>query len=212
MSWEDWRGRAAGRTVWVVGSGATLDFLDPTLFDGQVVISVNHACLEAGIAHQYVATNHHGMAQELAEQLPDCVVVTSDVEKVPEEHRHPVLPTAPNVLLAPTGEQKYDRWDAAVDWPSDGRILPMGPSSATLALGWAEHLGPARVMLAGLDCGRIDGRKNLAGHRDYGDEHFHGGLWRRSLEGAAAVLRSRGIPVHSVNPWVTLHLEGHTFG
>lgn len=212
VTWQKWRGRAGGGVVWVVGSGATAGLVDRRLFYGQIVVSVNHAAYEAGIRHGFVVSNHHGVAQELAEAMPNVVAVAPEVEQVPEEHRWHGRLTAPNVVTVPTADQRYDRWDAERDWPEPDTVLPMGPSSAQLALGWAELLGPSVIMLVGLDCGRLDGAKNLPGHTDYPDEHFHPQLWQRSLEGSARVLRSRGIGVHSVNPFVTLHLEGHTFG
>lgn len=208
MSHLDWQGRHAGATVWVLGSGATLDHVDRRMI-GPVTVAVNHVALELGIKVPFVATNHHGMAQEVAEQMPDTVVVTPEVEQVAPEHACPVRPTAENVVFVPTSQQKFSGWDAAVDWPEDRTVLPLGPSSVQLALGWAEFIGAAGILLAGVDCARIDGTKNVSGHRNYPDQHFHPDLWRRALEGSAAVLRARGVAVHSLNPWVTLHLEGH---
>lgn len=211
VNYLDWQGRHAGATVWVLGSGPTMNHIDPRLF-GPVAVAVNHVALELDVWVPFVATNHHGIAQEVAEAMPDTVVVTSEVEQVPPEHACPVRPSAPNVLFVPTTDQKYSAWQAERDWPEDRTVLPVGPSSAQLALGWAEFIGAGNILLAGLDCARIDGGKNVEGHQNYPDEHFHADLWRRSLEGSARVLRGRGIPVHSLNPWVTLHLEGHSLG
>lgn len=205
LAWQD---RHAGSTVWVLGSGATLNHVDLRMV-GPVSVAVNHVALEMGVWVPFVATNHHGMAQEIAEQMPDTVVVTPEVEQVAPEHACPVRPSAGNVVFVPTPAQKFGGWNAEADWPDDRTVLPLGPSSVQLALGWAEFIGASGILLAGVDCARIDGTKNVTGHRNYPEQHFHPELWRQSLEGSAKVLRSRGVPVHSLNPWVTLHLEGH---
>lgn len=200
-----------GETVWVVGSGASLNHVKPSLLRGEIVIGVNQSVLEWGGRATYLVTNHHPVAAEVSVQAPGAWVITSDVEKVPPEHQQPTELDAPNILTVPTTAQHYGAFDAWQHWPTDPHVLPMGPSSATLALGWAEFVGASHVILLGLDCGELDGRSNLAGHEVPPAEHRHYGLWERALVSSAAVLRLRGIEVYSINPFVTLSLEGHTF-
>lgn len=214
----EFKGLHAGETVWVVGSGRTLDFVDPSLFTDKVTIGVNMVLREVGGRAMYYATNHHPVARMLAEDDEFAVVVTSDVEKVPPEHQVATDIHHPRIVTVPTTEQHYSGFRPHTHWPDDGWTLPMGPSSATLALGWAEFIGASSIMLVGLDCGKVDGMGNSVAHvphtvgPDEWERHQHYDLWEGALVSSAKVLRSRGIGVYSLNPWATLSLEGHTFG
>jgi hypothetical protein len=78
---------------------------------------------------------------------------------------------------------------------------------------WAVWLGAAHIVLVGADCGVIDGTNNVEGYRspvdiDLDSVAMHKD-WEMMLERMAVHVRSLGVSVHSLNPWVTLGLEGH---
>lgn len=210
-------GMHRGEDVWVVGSGRTLDFVDPSLFRGKVVIGVNGALHERGGRATYWVSNHHHVAVGLARAFPSSIAVTPTDEPVPPEHRRPVDLDVPNIVTAPVIAQHYARFDPYAHWPDDRWRLPVGPSSATLALGWAQYVGARTIILVGLDCGRIDGLGNSVDHRPHTvpagewEAHQHHGLWERVLVRTAQFLRESGVHVYSLNPWATLGLEGHEY-
>jgi len=43
------------------------------------------------------------------------------------------------------------------------------------------------------------------------EAHAHHRLWERKLTEMAGKIRSLGVSVHSLNPWTTFGLEGHTW-
>lgn len=198
----------AGRTVWVVGSGATLGHIDPRFFDDKVCVCVNFAGTVLGLRDFFSVTHHHDDAQAVAETRPDCTVITTEVEQVPSTDSTGVQATAPNIVKVPTIDQQYAAFDAELHWPTDPDRFVIGPSSVTLAIHWAVYLGAKDIVLAGVDCGELDHAGRVA---EYPGGHLHYAMWENALRSTAGKLRKDGVNVYSLNPFVTLALEGHTF-
>lgn len=196
------------KTVWVIGSGATLQHIDPRFFDGKTCVCVNFAGVVLGLQDFFSVTHHHDDAQAVAEARPDCTVITTEFEQVPATDTTGVQATASNILKVPTIDQQYADFDAELHWPAEPDRFVIGPSSVTLAIHWAAYLGAAHIVLAGVDCGELD---EIARVADYPDGHLHYAIWENALRSIANKLRKDGVGVYSINPFVTLALEGHTF-
>jgi len=212
--WRDWRNAAEGETIWLLGSGATGRFISPRFFDDKVVVAVNYAGTNMGLRAFHSVTNHHDDAAFIAGQRPDLPVITSEREMMPDGWVTNTPLPHPNVLKVPTIEQPYGGYSTAEHWPSDCERFTIGPTSAHLALHWAVHLGAAHIVLVGVDCGEIDSQHHLPdyiGNLNGEPPHLHYPLWESCLRDIAGRLREDGISVHSLNPFVTLALEGHTF-
>jgi hypothetical protein len=207
VTYRDFDGKHAGETVWVLGSGKTLDYVDATFFNGKTVVAANHSWKEKA-DHAYVVSNHWNV------EAPGWLIVP-EVEQVPPQDAHPAGPKGDKVLYVPTITQQYGNFRAAEHWPEHGRFA-VGPSSATIAVAWAVYLGAAHIVLVGFDCGVIDSHERLDGYyppanSDAIAQHSHHRLWERVMNETAAHLRTLGVSVHSLNPWATLGLEGHSW-
>lgn len=216
MTWDWFRDAHPDATVWVVAGGATSRFISPRFFDDKLVVAVNWAGRDLGLSSYFSVTNHWDDAAVLAQSRPDLPVITSEREMLPPESMTATpLDHYPNVVKVPTCEQPYAGYTTAQHWPGSGdEWLTIGPTSLHLALGWAVHLGAAHVVLVGADCGQIDGAHHVPGYSgnlDGSPPHLHFGLWERTLRDIAGRLRADGVSVHSLNPFVSLALEGHTF-
>ena len=213
-AFHEYRNAHHGDTVWVIGSGATLAHIAPSFFDGKTCVAVNYAGHTAGLRQFYTVTNHHDDAQAVATAHPQLPVITSTVEQVPDKDTSRTPLTAPNIITVPTVAQSYVNYTTALHWPDEPDLFTIGPTSVHLALHWAAYLGAGHIVLVGVDCGDIDGTARIAGYPNNPDGtvgHLHFGLWERTLRDIAGRLRRDGIGVHSLNPFVTLAREGHTF-
>ena len=199
-----------GETVWVLGSGASLQRIAPRLLAGQTVVATNFAGTTAGLEWFYSVAHHHSDADRIARLRPDLLVLTPAVEQLPPEDRSPERASEPNVVFVPTTDQHYDRFDPQAHWPTDEDRLVVGPTSLHMAMHLAVYMGAADIVLVGADCGAFDHASRIADYPDP-DGHLHYGLWTRSLEAMAGRIRSLGTGVHSLNPWVTPRLEGHRY-
>lgn len=211
---QQFRGQWAGQTVWVLGSGATVNYLPPGFLDGRNVVAVNYSGLKANVKQFVTVSNHHDDAQAVAEARPNLLVVTTEVEQVPEQDRSGVPATAPNILRVPSIEQPFAGFSTEHHWPTDPELFTVGPTSAHLALRWAWYVGAAHIVLVGIDCGYLDGTSRVDGYPANPDGSpgvTLPGLWESTLRDIAGRLRDDGVGVVSLNPFVSLALEGHVF-
>lgn len=208
LNYRDLRNAHRGETIWVVGSGRTLQYVSPRFFDDKQTVCVNYAGVVHGLRRFWSVSNHHDDAQAIAEARPGLPVITSQVEQVPSGDSTGVPATASNILRVPTIDQPYGAFTTEQHWPNDPYLFTVGPTSLHLAIRWAWFLGAAHIVLVGADCGDIDGEGRIA---DYPPGLLPYAVWESTLRDIAGRLRQEGVGVHSLNPWVSLALEGHTF-
>lgn len=197
-------------TIWVLGSGSSLEHIDPRLFDDKTVIATNFAGTTADIEWFYSVSHHHSDADRIAQLRPDLIVFTPEIEQLPPQDRSPARASEPNVVFAPTTSQHYANFNPFDHWPIDDDRLVVGPTSLHMAMHLAVYMGAAQIILVGADCGAFDTASRISNYPDP-NGHLHFGLWTRTLEAMANKIRSLGVPVYSLNPWVTPALEGHRY-
>jgi hypothetical protein len=207
-TFDDLKGSDDGATIHIVGSGKTMDYINPEYFADKYVIGINFSAVKLPCHFAWHVSNHHDDAEKIATMQPGHIVVTSEVEQVPPTDTTNVTVTRSNVLLVPTTDQRYASFDPNADW-SETKLL-LGPSSATLAMSLAWWLGVDTIILCGIDCGAIDGNGRFDGY-EVPDGQLVYGVWQKALDDMAGALRSRGVGVYSLNPWTTLAREGHSF-
>jgi len=197
--------------VWVLGSGATLNHVDPGFFTGKVVVATNFIAGEMGIsgATLYTHTHYHGDIPVILEKTPDTVVFAPEGDRgfagTPADPVDGVVyyPHEPTVF------------DFVPSWVPGG--LMVGSTSLHGSLHLAALMGASTVLLAGADCGFTDGQSNFGPHGVSGDlltSDPEGWLarWERHLRMVkASLVDAYGVRVMSLNPWVNLNLEGHRF-
>jgi len=200
----------AGQTAWVIGSGASLNHIDPTFFADKWCMCVNYAGTTLDLPRFYSVSHHHSDADAIARMRPDLVVFTTEVEQLPQSDRSAHPATETNVVKVATTEQKYSAWNPWADWPTEPDVLTVGPSSIHLTMHLAAYMGAAHIVLVGADCGEFDDEARVTNY-EHPDGLLHYGIWTSALEAMAGKLRSLGVSVHSLNPWVTARLEGHRY-
>lgn len=208
---RSFRDAHAGQTIYALGSGATLDHIDPAFFADKITVCVNNVGAVYGLQSYYTVTHYHLDAVRNARQRPDLPVIAPEADLGaggPEEYHGPPI-TDPNVYFFPTNPQKFGAFDPALHWPDDPEWLVAGPTSLHMTMDFARYLGARWIVLVGADCGLVDGRSNFGGYR-VGDNPMP--VWADTLPKVADELRRRyGVDVHSLNPWVNYGLEGHAY-
>ena len=206
--YTDFKRRHAGETIYVVGSGATLDYVPRGFFDGKTVVCINRSGEALGLDEFYSVTHYHLDAHILADARPDLPVIVPMVEQgigYPAKTR----PDQPNVFFVETNPQMYSQFDTAEHWPTHDDHLVCGPTSLHMGMHFAAYLGARFIVLAGADCGVLDDRDAVDGYAPGDPKPYP--VWEQQLPKVARKLRSMGVGVVSLNPFVNLALEGHTF-
>lgn len=104
-----------------------------------------------------------------------------------------------------------------VNWPEDPNQLVVSFSTITSALHLAAYMGFRTILVAGHDCGSVDGMMNPPGYlppnpntsQNYA--HWLTKIEPQTVEVRRKIAESYGAHVVSLNPFASLRLEGHTF-
>lgn len=202
------RDRHRGATVYVLGSGSSLDHIDPGFFAGKVVVTTNHIGVELGLDDFYCVSHYHIDANLIAASHPHIPIIVPEVDQGGNQLADHA-PEHPNVWAFPTNQQAYAAFDPESHWPTEPDSLVVGPTSLHMTMHFAHYLGAAYIVLVGADCGTLDGRENRDGHdRGIGSPW---GVWALALPRVADQLRRMGTEVYSLNPFVNFALEGHSY-
>lgn len=199
-----------GETIWVIGSGPSLDYIDRGFFADKTCVCVNNVGWRLELDSFYTVTHYWLDAVNVAEARPDTTVICSTVDlgegTREESNRYADLP---NIRRFDTLPQQFDRFDPEAHWPEEPDRLIVGPTSLHMTMHFAHYLGAASIVLVGADCGRIDDATNFEGYA-VGDNPF--ATWAEFLPRVANAIRARGTNVYSLNPFVNFALEGHHYG
>ena len=214
MELDDVKHLYAGETAWVIGSGGTLNHLRPDFFRGKLVVSTNLGPVRFGIERpQFVFTHYHGCAAEAVDVAS--VVVTLAGDTLTHQPWQGDVPD--NLILIP--QDSYvgpsDRWNPNTSHRPRPDSLAYGSSSIHGAMHLAAWVGAAHIVMVGADCGILDGETNLTGYVGFDDDAHRArilSLYERDHKRMKQYLvDTYGVTVYSLNPFINLNLEGHTF-
>ena len=206
----EFRDSRPGETVYVLGSGATLNHLDPAYFAEQTTIALNTLALCWPIHPTYIVTKYHVEAEQIAATLPDVPVV------IPRWchgnlNSSEAASDAPNVYVFEHGMNPGADFDATAHWPTDPDALVVSWSTITTAMHFAAYLGAATIILVGHDCGQLGGETHVTGYLPAPtiDEL----PWLLTIEGQSLGVKRQlveryGVRVWSLSPFLNYNLDG----
>lgn len=200
--------------VYVLGSGATLTYVDPEFFTNKIIVATNTVADRLGLydmqCEVFTHTHYHDDALELASKYPGHYFFAPQGDRgfagIPNVLRD-------NIIYYQHQPTKYD-FNVDDAWHDKGLIV--GSTSMHGSMHLAAYMGAANIILAGADCGTVDGESNHAGYKSgnlqQGDEYSWLARWEKHLrEVKARLVQKYGVRIYSLNPWVNLNLEGHTW-
>ena len=209
MDWIDIQGLHDGETVWVLGSGPSLNFVTPEFFRGKVTVSTNFSARALGVRPNYAFTHYHAVAADLLDDSGVVVTIESDTLTF-----QPWLDEQPRSLVVAAtleGKPPGSSWNPIKSHKPGLGHVAYGSSSLHGAMHLAAHLGAHFIILVGADCGRIDGEDRVSNYQVQGGHKLwhlydrHHKLMKDYLE------QNYPVKIHSLNPFINLNLEGHTF-
>ena len=207
MRLEDLRNRDYGETIWVLGSGPSLNFVDPTFFAGKITVSTNYSAKTIGVKPDYGFSHYHPVAREIMTDTGTVVTLAKDTlsQKAWDGEQPENLVLAEQDSYHPPGAS----WNPLTTHPPRKDSLAYGSSSLHGAMHLAGWLGAKSIILVGADCGTIDGQHRVAGYPD-GDKHW--ALYNQHHKLMKTWLHEQyGTETYSLNPFINLNLEGHKF-
>jgi len=201
----DYRNRHEFETIYVFGSGATLNYLAPSFFDDKICVATNFCGSVFGLRRYYVFSHYHADAVSEARRDESIAVFTphrehgTDAEFLVEVSKVVTFPTTtgrPGTSFNPSGK----------DWPTLDNSLVIGSSGIHGAMHLAAYLGAKFIVLVGADCGTLGGAERVDGYVQ-GEHPWE--LYEMHLRDMKQRLWDvYGCQVYSLNPFVNYSLEG----
>ena len=190
-----------GGDIYIVGSGATLNYIDKSFFWNKTVIALNNAYLH--FDSSFVFTHHHEIAQ---------AVIDSGNRLVVSKHHichsaHPVHDFKGVYYYYYHIEQGF--CDLNLD-EFGGDVLCVAGTPVVGAMNLAYKLGADSIILCGVDGGLIDGVYNYDGYPTPTQQGHTQRVGSAVLKMANRI-REEGVGVYSINPFINLGMEGHTW-
>lgn len=207
-----------GKTIWVFGSGSSIEYLDPTFFDDKICISTNLVAEQFPLKNFYLFSHYHPAVKRQLANPGLKLAVTHDLcstrwgsQKVYGNESEWCFgnPAPDNVVINklsfrdPIGSN-FDPFSHS----KDDEIV-FGSSSIHGSIHLGAYMGAKHIVLVGADCGSIDNHDRLEG---YPAGHTPWRLYDNHLIRMKKWLREEwGTTMYSLNPFVNFNLEGHTF-
>jgi len=201
----DYRNRHEFETIYVFGSGATLNYLAPSFFDDKICVATNFCGSVFGLRRYYVFSHYHADAVLEARRDESIAVFTphrehgTDAEFLVEVSKVVTFPTTtgrPGTSFNPSGK----------DWPTLDNSLVIGSSGIHGAMHLAAYLGAKFIVLVGADCGTLGGAERVDGYVQ-GEHPWE--LYEMHLRDMKQRLfEMYRCQVYSLNPFINYSLEG----
>ena len=199
-----------GETVWVLGSGPSLNFLHPAFFSDKTCVTANYVGRIFGLQSFYTYSNYHfdDAVAEFGEGV--IAAVTLERDTLTQKPWPGEVPDNVALSSAYNYNPPGSAWDPYKMPPPDGQLV-YGSSSIHGAIHLAAHLGAASIIIVGHDAGFIDDVSNVENY-PAPTQTFSFGVWNRHTVILKQWLKERyGVNIYSLNPFINLNLEGHTF-
>jgi hypothetical protein len=206
MRLSDLRGKHDGATVYVLGSGKSVEFYDPEFFSDKLIVATNDGWSHWLPTVDYMVTKYHHIAREWegSDRVGTLVVSKGNTGQLDE-----LIEDREGLVVFEHQKNRVEGFTAK-HFPSRGLVVSY--STITSAMHLAAFMGARHIVMVGSDCGWLDETAQVTGHSDSlsdPDFAFHFDMQNRVV---ADEIRSRfGCSVSSMLPFVTPNMEGHKF-
>ena len=208
---KELKDRHCGEDIWIIASGSSLNYIDPSFFENKVTVAVNRAC--CFFECDYVVTKdkrgfEHIRNGTLNKDIK-IVISRSDCGN-PSACYHNIDQIDHSlVYFYDHGRNFRPPQIEVIDKNSDSLITSW--STITTSIHFAAYLGAKNIIICGHDCGKIDGNVSISGYSDI-IEHVQGSekeyyKWLIDLESDTDLVCSKvkdqyGCNIHSLNPFI----------
>lgn len=208
----------AGQDVYLLGSGASLNYIDPSFFDGKNVVCTNNVAQVYLPTAQVTVTKYHKVAEEIAEKFPEMKVVCSSgnqggpgAGKLPEGYENLY-----EFMHNSNRDGGTDIRGVVTEIIKDDGWLLVSWSTITSAMHFCAYTGAKNIIIVGLDSGSLDDKQWV--DKYYTEEEqtdkrkeLNLNFERQSVATKEVLKDLYGCNIHSLNPFINYNLEGHKY-
>ena len=198
-----------GCDIWIIASGASMDFIDPSFFEGKITMGVNNVYIKFKCDY-LIWKQQKGMraAYETGSKL---IISKYDCGN--------------KRVLNEIGEMECWVFEHLANKRSIINFSIVGTdkiivsySTITSAIHIAAYIGAKNIILCGHECGVLDNKNNFAGYygkfrkkRSRSYSYWLKGIASQTIKVREKIREIYDCNIYSLNPFIGLDLEGHKF-
>ena len=203
-----------GEDIWVIASGASMDFVNPDFFTNKTTVGVNK--VNRRFDCDYIVAKDTICFDELLKFRKKAKIVLS---------RYDCGDTGKSLNEVEHTHWVFDHLNNPINQAPDLTVvgsdqLVVSYSTITSAIHLAAYLGAHNIIVCGHDCGAINGAVNFKDYnnkadvdQDFDIKYYHwlSKIEQQTIKVIEQLRESYEISVHSLNPFLSFNLDGNTF-
>ena len=227
-----------GKDLWVLGSGPSLNFIDSSFFENKILIGLNRVYKFVDCKFDYVLIKDLPYFEKIDKEMfknSNFKLVMSKMQYGDFKKKPNIYSEEHYIFDHP---EKINEEPDLSAIRKDSDKLVVGHSTITSAIHFAAYLGAKNIILVGHDCGMIDNESNVTGYNkgtlEVWNKTYAKYGWVADPSGPAPsmkavtmdlvskferqtcavskkITKEYGCNIHSLNPFINLNLEGHTY-
>ena len=202
--------------VWVLGSGASVEYIDKEFFNNKTTICVNQSAYAIDNPEYIVIKDPNPEVIDYAEKTNATLLFSNFREG---HSRHPLNQIDLENSIRYFHNENNIEIPEEFDFNLDKLIVSQ--STITTAIHLAAYMGAKNIILVGHDCGTLDEVTEIKeyntskrGESVRTNEKYLN--WLKTIEAHTLNLKEKlikhyGVNITSLNPFINFNLEGHTF-
>jgi hypothetical protein len=201
----------------VLGSGSSLNYIDKSFFDDKITVAINYVIKHYLPTANYMVTKYHQIANEIASQFLNTKVIVSHKQYGNVNNKSGMDKTNfENLYIFYHNQNQGGSTPIKKLLPLPDDQLISSWSSITSGIHLAAHMGAKNIILVGHDGGAIDGKYHIDNYYETEEKSINQKDKLLTFQDNTIELKEKlqeiyGCNIHSLNPFISLRLEGHTF-
>lgn len=212
----DFKDKHKGQDIYVIGSGPSCDYIDPTFFDNKITVGTNQTYRRYNTT--YIVRKEHKLLQETINNYSGPIFVSmGDCGNINNAFNASKYTGLDRVCVYAHFQNKLDLDLKAFDFPNH---LCVSHSTITTSIHLAYHLGAKNIILVGVDHGTLDGKQTFDNYYKNIKETAWSNWdqyknWLKKIDSDTLKMKAKlailGINIYSINPFINFSLEGHKY-
>ncbi len=219
---SDLKDKYKGEDIWVIMAGASMDYVEPSFFDGKVTIGLNQVYKRYRCNYVVMKDCEEGprYPRSIKELQKDGIpLIFSKGYKGQDAHGN--QPNHKDAYRFNHNKPHKNPYEEQLNALEPDEIF-VSKSTVSSGLHIAAYLGAKNIMICGHDCGEIDGKRYF---EDYMEKDWKSsdnwdaikkGQWLPKIEPITITVREwlkekYGCNIYSLNPFINFGLEGHEY-
>lgn len=209
------------KDIYVLASGKSVDFIDPSFFDNKIVIGINQAYKKTPC--QYLVRKENALLDDVLQKNPASIIFISKGDKGQLDSNNLQSCERSPFCDRTVVFNHLKNENTTVVFPQEEDCLIVSYSTITSGIHLAAYMGAKNIILIGHDCGTLDNEVNFTDYHSkesYEICHKQGATdyekWLTKIETQTIQIKKilqdkYGCNIYSLNPFINFGLEGHVY-